>query len=155
MRVYTLRREQTLGLPVDEVFAFFSEPANLEDITPGWLRFRILTPRGIQMGAGTHIRYALRWRGLPLSWTTRITEWEPPNGFVDVQRHGPYRFWEHTHTFEPVKGGTLVRDVVRYALPLGVLGRLAHAGWVQADLNAIFDYRARKVTDLLGASVGI
>jgi ligand-binding SRPBCC domain-containing protein len=153
MRVYTLRREQTIGLPVDEVFAFFSEPGNLEAITPGWLRFRILTPNVIRMGAATVICYALRWRGLPLSWTTRITEWSPPHGFVDMQIQGPYRLWEHTHTFRPVAGGTLVRDVVRYALPLGILGRLAHAGWVQGDLNAIFDYRARKVSEILGASV--
>jgi ligand-binding SRPBCC domain-containing protein len=104
-------------------------------------------------GPGTLIHYALRWRGLPLSWTTRITEWNPPGGFVDVQLRGPYRLWEHTHIFQPVAGGTLVHDMVRYTLPLGVLGRLAHAGWVRADLNAIFDFRARKVSELLGASV--
>jgi ligand-binding SRPBCC domain-containing protein len=153
MREYTLRREQTLGLPKDEVFAFFAEPANLEAITPDWLRFRILTAGAIRMGAGTLIRYALRWRGLPLSWTTRIAEWNPPRGFVDVQLRGPYRLWEHTHTFQPVAGGTLMRDVVRYALPLGFFGRIAHAGWVKADLRAIFDHRARKVSELLGVCV--
>ena len=153
MREFVLTREQTVGLPVDGVFAFFADAANLEAITPPWLRFRILTPGPIRMAAGTLIRYAIRWRGLPLSWTTRIRDWDPPGGFVDVQTRGPYRLWEHTHTFQPVAGGTLVRDVVRYALPLGVLGRLAHAGWVRADLDAIFDYRARKVAELLGARV--
>jgi ligand-binding SRPBCC domain-containing protein len=150
MREYILRREQALSLPVDEVFAFFGEPANLGAITPKWLCFHILTPGAIRMGSGILIHYALRWRGLPLSWTTRIVEWNPPNGFVDVQLQGPYRLWEHTHIFQPIAGGTLVRDVVRYALPLGFLGRLTHAGWVRADLNAIFDYRARKVSELLG-----
>jgi ligand-binding SRPBCC domain-containing protein len=153
MREYTLRREQTLGLPVDEVFAFFAEPANLEAITPDWLRFRTLTPGAIRMAAGTLIRYELRWHGLPLSWTARIEAWDPPRGFVDVQLRGPYRLWEHTHTFQPVAGGTLVRDVVRYALPLGFPGRLVHAGWVRANLDAIFDHRARKVSELLEASV--
>lgn len=150
---YTLRREQTLGLPVDAAFAFFAEPANLEAITPPWLRFRILSPETLRMEAGTLIRYALRWRGVPLAWTTRITEWNPPASFVDVQLRGPYRLWEHTHTFQPVARGTLMCDVVRYALPLGALGRLAHAGWVKADLDAIFDFRARKVAELLGATV--
>jgi ligand-binding SRPBCC domain-containing protein len=150
MRGYTLYREQKISLPVEEVFAFFGDPANLEALTPNWLHFRILTPGPIQMGIGTLIQYALRWRGLPLSWTTRIREWGPPHGFVDVQLHGPYRLWEHTHSFQPVAGGTLVRDVVRYALPFGIFGRLAHAVWVRADLNAIFDYRARKVSELLG-----
>jgi len=154
MREYTLKREQTLPHPVDEVFAFFAEPANLEAITPGWLRFRILTPEPIRMEPGALIRYALRWRGLPLSWTTRIEAWDPPNGFVDAQLRGPYRLWEHAHSFEPVAGGTLARDVVRYALPLGVLGRLARAAWVRADLNAIFDHRARRVLELLEARAG-
>jgi len=149
MREHTLKREQRLPLPVDEVFAFFAEPANLEAITPDWLRFRILTPEPIRMEAGALIRYALRWRGVPLSWTTRIEKWDPPNGFVDAQLRGPYRLWEHTHRFEPVAGGTLARDVVRYALPFGVLGSLARAGWVRADLEAIFDYRARRVAELL------
>lgn len=149
MREYILRREQTLDSPMDKVFAFFAEPANLEAITPAWLRFRIHTAGAIRMGSGTLIRYALRWRGLPLSWTTRIAEWNPPNGFVDVQLQGPYRLWEHTHNFQAVGSGTEVRDVVRYALPFGLLGRLAHAGWVRADLNTIFDYRAQKVSELL------
>lgn len=152
MREYTLRREQMIPLPVDEVFAFFAEPANLEAITPRWLRFRILTPEPIRMEAGALIRYALRWRGLPMSWTTRIEKWDPPHGFVDAQLRGPYRLWEHAHDFEPVEGGTLARDVVRYAIPFGFLGRLARAGWVRADLEAIFDYRAQRVTELLRGS---
>lgn len=152
MREYTLRREQMIPLPVDEVFAFFAEPANLEAITPRWLRFRILTPEPIRMEAGALIRYALRWRGLPMSWTTRIEKWDPPHGFVDAQLRGPYRLWEHAHDFESVEGGTLARDVVRYAIPFGFLGRLARAGWVRADLEAIFDYRAQRVTELLRGS---
>lgn len=152
MREYTLRREQMIPLPVDEVFAFFAEPANLEAITPNWLRFQIRTPEPIRMEAGSLIRYALRWRGLPMSWTTRIEKWDPPHGFVDAQLRGPYRLWEHTHDFEPVEGGTLARDVVRYAIPFGFLGRLARAGWVRADLEAIFDYRAQRVTELLRGS---
>ena len=73
---------------------------------------------------------------------TEIESWDPPIEFVDVQVRGPYRLWHHTHRFEPVDGGTLMRDVVRYALPFGLLGRLAHAWLVKADLEAIFDYRA-------------
>jgi ligand-binding SRPBCC domain-containing protein len=66
---------------------------------------------------------------------------------------GPYSLWHHSHSFQPIDGGTLIRDSVRYALPFGLLGRLAHACVVKAELNAIFDYRAKKVSELLEAPV--
>jgi hypothetical protein len=40
-------------------------------------------------------------------------------------------------------------DVVRYALPLGPLGELARRLFVARDLEAIFDFRARRIVELL------
>ena len=68
-----------------------------------------------------------------------------------MQDRGPYRLWHHTHTFAPADGGTLMHDLVRYALLLGTLGRMAHAWFVKRNLNAIFDYRAGKISEILGA----
>jgi ligand-binding SRPBCC domain-containing protein len=152
MMVYTLQREQYLPQPIDEVFAFFADAGNLEAITPPWLRFNILTPRPIAMAPGALIEYRLRWHGMPIRWTTRIERWEPPTRFCDVQLHGPYRLWEHEHTFEPCDSGTRMRDVVRYALPFGVLGRLAQRMIVRSDLDAIFDYRAVQVEHMLAGA---
>jgi hypothetical protein len=50
-----------------------------------------------------------------------------------------------------VAGGTRIRDMVRYALPFGIVGRLVHACRVRSELKATFDFRARKVAGLLGA----
>lgn len=147
---YVLQREQLIPRPIEDVFEFFADAGNLETITPPWLDFRIVTPRPIAMTAGTLIEYRLKWHKMPLRWLTEIRRWNPPTDFMDVQLRGPYRLWEHTHTFEAVEGGTRMHDVVRYALPLGPLGRLAHAWFVKADLEAIFDYRARQVAELLG-----
>lgn len=150
MHIYTLARRQVIPRPIDETFALFADAGNLEAITPPWLHFEILTPQPIPMHAGTRIEYRMRWRWFPVRWQTEIRAWVPPYRFIDVQARGPYRLWEHEHTFEAVRDGTLMCDVVRYALPLGFLGRLAHACLVRADLETIFDYRARKVTGLLG-----
>jgi ligand-binding SRPBCC domain-containing protein len=147
---HLLQREQWVPRPIDDVFAFFSDARNLEAITPPWLGFRILSPGPIVMRPGTQIHYQIRLRGLPLRWVTEIQTWEPPRAFADVQLRGPYRLWHHTHRFEPVNGGTQVRDVVRYALRFGPLGRLAHAWIVRSDLEAIFDYRALRMTELFG-----
>ncbi len=149
MQSFLLEREQWIPRRIEEVFAFFADAKNLETITPPWLRFRILSPEPIAMQAGTLIVYRLRWHWLPLRWLTEITEWEPPWRFVDVQRRGPYALWHHTHEFEPHAGGTRMRDRVRYALPLGLLGALMHRLIVRRDLQAIFDYRARKVAEVL------
>src|SRR5262245_5790145 len=108
-RGYLIEREQWVPKPIEDVFGFFADATNLEAITPAWLRFRIVTPTPIAMAVGTLIAYRLRWRGLPLHWTTRIEAWEPPHRFVDMQLSGPYRSWHHTHSFESQEGGTLIR----------------------------------------------
>jgi ligand-binding SRPBCC domain-containing protein len=153
VHVHTLRREQRLAGSPEQVFAFFADARNLESITPPLLRFRILDSGAdaIAIGPGALIRYRLRVRGIPVGWLTAIREWDPPHRFVDEQLRGPYALWQHTHTFEPLSGGdaTLMRDVVRYALPFGVLGELARRLFVARDVEAIFDYRAQRIRELL------
>ncbi len=143
--MHTLVREQFIPAPLDEVFAFFAEAANLEAITPAWLGFRMLTALPVHMAAGTRIEYRLSLHGIPVRWRTLITEWNPPFGFKDIQLRGPYKFWEHEHRFEAVEGGTRMRDTVRYALPFGVLGRLVERVWVRRDVVRIFRYRAERI----------
>jgi hypothetical protein len=150
MRTYRLERTQTVPRSLEETFAFFADAANLEAITPPWLRFRIVTPPPLRMGEGMQIDFRLRWRGVPLRWLTRIQEWRENERFVDQQICGPYRLWHHRHTFTPVPGGTHVTDTITYALPFDPLGRLAHAVIVAPDLDAIFDYRAEQIATLLG-----
>lgn len=151
-RHHVLRREQRLPRPPEDVFPFFADAGNLEAITPAWLRFRIVTPRPIAMAAGALIEYRLRLHGVPVRWLTRIEAWEPAGRFVDAQVRGPYRLWHHTHEFEPDgEGGTIMRDTVRYALPYGLLGAIAHRAFVARDLAAIFDHRALRVAASLTA----
>ncbi len=75
---------------------------------------------------------------------------------MDAQLRGPYSIWEHTHTFEAAgEAATVIADRVRYALPLGPLGELAHRAFVRRDLERIFDHRAAAVRGLLaGAQFG-
>ena len=149
MKVHVLEREQLLPHPVDRVFPFFAEARNLERITPPLLGFEVAGDEPIEMRAGAIIQYRLRLHGLPVDWLTRIDEWEPGVRFVDQQLAGPYRLWHHTHTFEQRGGSTLMRDTVRYALPMWPLGELAMP-LVRRDLRRIFDFRRDSVGALLG-----
>jgi ligand-binding SRPBCC domain-containing protein len=140
--VHLLRREQRLPGAPETVFPFFADARNLEAITPPWLGFSVTTAGPIEMRPGALIEYRLKLHAVPIGWRTTIAVWDPPRRFIDVQIQGPYRLWHHTHDFEPDgDAGTLMRDTVRYGLPLGPLGALAHRLLVRRDLDAIFDFR--------------
>lgn len=126
-----------VSAPLAETFAFFADAANLQRITPAWLRFSILTPMPVAMRVGLEITYRISLYGLPMPWLSRIDEFQPGACFVDRQIVGPYRWWRHEHRFEAVPDGTRVIDHVEYA---------PRAGWlsgalVRRDLERIFDYR--------------
>lgn len=151
--IHIIEREQRVPVPIDQAFAFYGDAYNLERITPPLLRFEVTTPWPIEMGVGTLIEYRLRLHRVPVRWRTRITVWEPPRRFVDMQIKGPYSLWEHTHTFEEVgPGATIIRDHVRYSIPFGPLGELADRLLVQRDLKQIFDYRRDAVARELAPS---
>jgi len=141
-----MRLESDLWLPrpLDEIFAFFSDAANLETLTPPSLQFRILTPQPVAMRQGTLIDYRIRIHAIPVAWQSEISVWEPPHRFVDVQRRGPYRRWEHTHGFAAVNGGTRVTDSVDFEVPFAWV-----AGWfVRRDVERIFAFRREALLTL-------
>ena len=148
---FVLERTQVLPRPRDEVFAFFSDPLNLEAITPAWLGFHV-TSAPERLGRHSFLRYRLCLRGVGFGWLTEIVEWSPPGGFKDVQRTGPYPLWEHTHRFAAVPGGTEVYDHVRYRVPGGPLAPLVQRLAVGPWLDRIFDYRRERLAELLGGS---
>jgi ligand-binding SRPBCC domain-containing protein len=138
MIIREFQSELWLPLTPGELFPFFADATNLDSITPPWLHFHIVTPPPIAMREGALIDYRLRMHGIPLRWRTRINAWQPPHRFVDEQIRGPFRQWIHEHTFEASDGGTLARDVVRYAVPFD---SIAHRWLVRPDVERIFQYR--------------
>jgi len=150
MHKYVLERIQVIERPLAAAFEFFGDAFNLERITPPLLRFQILTKPPIRMRSGALIDYRLSLFRVPFRWRTLIEQWQPGEGFVDRQLAGPYALWRHTHTFVALDADrTLMTDRVEYALPLGLLGRLAHFFFVRRMLERIFDYRAEMTARLL------
>lgn len=144
--VDVLIRKQWLPATLEAVWAFFSNPENLNEITPPELHFEFVDGAPRAMFAGQIIRYRIRLLpGVRMLWVTEIAHVEPFQYFVDEQRLGPYRFWYHLHRFEPEGDGVWVIDEVTYALPRGA-GFLAW--WVKRRLRRIFDYRASRIAQL-------
>jgi ligand-binding SRPBCC domain-containing protein len=150
MKTYSLKRQQLVNIPIDEVFGFFQKPENLARLTPDSLDFKILTPLPIEMKAGALIDYTIRLLSFRVRWTTMIVDYDPPHRFVDIQLKGPYSYWHHIHTFSEVSGGTLIEDEVTYLLPFGIPGRLAHGFFIKRKLERIFDYRAELIKKIFG-----
>ena len=145
MKTFTHRSELFVPRSLAEVFEFFADPRNLEELTPDWLSFNVLTPDPIPMAVGTTIDYRLAWHGIPLRWRSEIAAWEPPHRFVDRQLRGPYRLWHHEHQFEEVEGGTNVIDRVECAVWGGALA--VNLG-VRRDVERIFAYRSQRLAKI-------
>ncbi|MBK6560345.1 SRPBCC family protein [Candidatus Amarobacter glycogenicus] len=151
MRLHRLASRQLLPIPLEEAWAFFSDPRNLATITPPSLNLKPTSALPSAMHPGLIVTYdVVPMAGLRVLWVTEITHVVDGVMFVDEQRAGPYRFWHHQHHFKAVPGGTEMRDIIHYALPLGVLGDLFGARMVKRKVQGIFDYRREVLEEKWG-----
>lgn len=151
MKLYRIHTTQNLSVSLDEAWEFFSNPANLQSITPDSLRFKILTDLPEKMYEGLIVQYKVTAvAGIPMNWVTEIKHVQEGALFVDEQRFGPYKFWHHQHHFREIDGGIEINDIVHYSLPFGLLGRLAHILLVRRQLKEIFEYRKQILADKFG-----
>lgn len=143
-----------LPISVSEAWNFFSDPRNLQRITPPSLGIKITSGLPSRMHPGMLVTYTIRVSpGIPVRWVTEITNMVEPLLFVDEQRFGPYRFWHHQHHFHEVDGGTAVEDLVHYALPFGPAGRIFGGGYVRRQLAGIFSFRRQFLEEMFGRLV--
>ncbi len=148
--MHFLERSQYLPISLEKAWDFFATPDNLSKITPENMSFEIVkkTSKG-KIANNDIIDYKVKPMGnLPFKWKTLITKVEEPHCFVDKQLKGPYKIWEHTHTFTKAQNGVLMQDRVKYKLPLGIFGILFHP-LVRKRLEFIFDYRYNKLNQLV------
>jgi ligand-binding SRPBCC domain-containing protein len=151
-KVYSFKTLQKIPISLDEAWAYFSNPANLANITPDNMGFKTISKyHGDTMYAGQVIEYRVSpVLGIPLYWMTEITHVDDKKYFVDEQRYGPYSMWHHQHHFKAIEGGVEMTDIVHYKLPMWFLGDIANTLFVSKQLNGIFDYRFKKVEELFG-----
>ncbi|MFY7878481.1 MAG: SRPBCC family protein [Lacibacter sp.] len=152
-RTFSIQTIQRIPVSIETAWEFFSNPANLQEITPPHLGFRIISKyHGEKMYPGQIIEYKVRpLFNIPLYWMTEITHVETGRFFVDEQRYGPYDMWHHQHHFKSVEGGVEMTDIVHYKIPFGFLGNWAHALFIKQQLQTIFNYRFETVEKRFGS----
>jgi len=148
MKTYSFETQTKLNKPLREVFPFFANAENLNAVTPPWLKFEILTPLPIEMKVGIIVDYQIHLHGIPIRWRSKITEWDPPRKFTDVQIKGPYCFWMHEHFFIAEGDQTRMIDRVEYAVPGWLFAPLIHSLFVKRDLAKIFQYREQRFLEI-------
>ena len=152
MKLYRLERSQHLPITIETAWDFFSNPHNLQQITPAWLDLKISNAIPEKMHAGMIIRYHVKpLFQIPTTWISEITHALEPVFFVDEMRLGPYRFWHHQHRFIEQTGGIEMQDTVHYALKFGWLGQILHNMLIRSKLNDIFDYRQSALEAIFGS----
>ncbi|MGB9664966.1 MAG: SRPBCC family protein, partial [Ignavibacteria bacterium] len=115
-----LTRVQFIYSDLKTIWRFFSNPKNLNDITPPDMNFEILTKDlPDEIYPGLIIEYKVSpFRGFKTDWVTEIKHVIPEKLFVDEQLFGPYKFWHHLHLFEEIdKNKVRMIDRVYYKLP--------------------------------------
>jgi ligand-binding SRPBCC domain-containing protein len=135
-----------IDLPIsrEEAWGFFATPLNLSKVTPPSFALKLDSDQQLlrEMYPGQVIVYRMAlFMGFSMAWVTEITQINCLNYFVDDQRVGPFRLWHHEHHFQEIPGGTRVRDIVHYKLPLGIVGDLFGAWIVKRQVNNLFAYR--------------
>ena len=150
MAFYQLHREQLIKTTAEILWDFIAAPQNLKKITPPYMGFYIRTPNlPEKIYEGMIISYIVRpLLGIKTQWVTEITHIRENEYFVDEQRIGPYAFWHHQHHIIPQQNGVLMKDIVSYKPPFGILGSLANKLIIKNKLNEIFDYRTKVLEDI-------
>lgn len=152
MAAHSIKTVQKIPISLDKAWDFFSNPANLQAITPDNMGFKVISQHhGDTMYAGQIIEYTVKpVLGIPLYWMTEITQVKNKEYFIDEQRFGPYSLWHHQHHFKAIEGGVEMTDIIHYKNPGWFLGILANELFVKKQLQGIFDYRYKKTEELFG-----
>ena len=154
MKIYVLKTEQAIPITLDEAWEFFSSPLNLAKITPADMSFVVTSDQttSTKVYAGMIITYKIApLLGIKMDWMTEITQVVDKQYFVDEQRFGPYALWHHQHHFKEIAGGVLMNDILHYAIPYGVIGRLSNSVFVGNKVKQIFEFREKAIERMFGA----
>lgn len=69
--------------------------------------------------------------GFRLNHTSKIIAMNRPHSFADEMVKGMFHHWHHLHKFETLEDGTKMIDLVDYASPLWILGKIVDAVYLK------------------------
>ena len=139
MSLTQLFYEQRINTDIDNLWKFISSPKNLSKITPSYMDFKILSKIPDEMYEGLIISYTVKpILGVKMNWVTEITHIKDKKYFVDEQRKGPYKMWHHEHILIKTDNGIIMKDIISYIPPFGILGKILNILFIKRQAKTIF-----------------
>jgi ligand-binding SRPBCC domain-containing protein len=136
-----IERSTRIAAPIDRCFDL-SRSIDLQLASTQGTRERAIAgvTSGL-IGAGQTVTWEIRILGVRVRHTSVISQFEPPHYFQDRMVAGALKSYCHDHHFEVADGGTLMRDVMVFEAPFGLLGRAAE--WLALDrfMQGLLDQR--------------
>ena len=86
--------------------------------------------------------------GIRQTLTSKITEFDYPNLFVDEMVDGAFKSIRHEHHFTRVDDHTLMKDVFMFESPLGILGRIANFLFLKKYMIKLLRERNRVIKEV-------
>lgn len=99
------------------------------------------------IGLNESVTWRAKHFGVYQKLTSKITEFERPNLFVDEMVNGAFKSFRHEHHFTDIIGGTLMVDYFDYKSPLGVLGKLADKLFLKKYMMDLLEKRNETVKE--------
>jgi uncharacterized protein YndB with AHSA1/START domain len=122
----TIERTIIINAPVERVFAYMTNPANLPEIWPCLIEVNDLVQT--REGTGTTYNWVYKMAGAHFEGTAKITELVPNHRLVVKDEGGIKAI--RTTTVQPAEGRTKYTLQMEYVLPPSLLGEL-DAGFIQ------------------------
>lgn len=143
MRKRVYEAESLIAVPAQELFDWHKREDAFEKLVPPGAPVTVADRNG-NIKNGDTMTLEIGVGPFTIEWLARHQNYEDGRQFEDVQVHGPFAYWVHTHEVIPVDDRTSrLRDHVEYALPFGIVGDLLGGWFVRWRLRKMFDYRHR------------
>ncbi|WP_437226609.1 SRPBCC family protein [Planctomicrobium sp. SH661] len=140
--------ETRLNCSPEALFDFLSHLTNVPKVTDPKLGITFTSaPDVIEMGS--RLDFQIITFGQVVKSTHQIVQFERPRIVVEQQITGPMKSWTHTHEYTAIPEGVLMRDIVDFQLPGGLIGLLLSESKVRDHLEDGFFYREQKLKNLI------
>lgn len=133
--------EQTtlINCTPNDLFDFHLDTNNIKLITPKHTKIELIDYED-NTYEGKIIKLKTSRAFIPISWIVKIEKLQYPNLIVDVAIKSPFAFWEHSHIFTPKGNMCELKDLIKFKLPFGILGKII-TPLIKKDIKNMFEYR--------------
>lgn len=107
-----------------------------------------------RINMGETVTWEATHLGCKMRLTSKITAFDAPDHFRDMQIKGPFKSLEHDHYFKTRGAFTIMTDVFKFQSPFGLLGRLFNAVILTSYMRRFLSRRNDLLKDIAQSGQG-